>query len=65
MTVEWGKGCWVLQGSSTWNWNYHFRNKLRVLAPSCLGYKYPYSSCVGEGELRAWGGNGVTLERWG
>jgi len=47
MAVEWGKGCWVLQGSSTCNWNYHFRNKVRVLAPSCSGYKYPYSSCAG------------------
>lgn len=26
-------------GSFTWNWNYHFRNKAYVLAPSSLGYK--------------------------
>ena len=50
VTVEWGKGPWFLQGSSTWNWTYHFRNKARVLAPSCSGYKYPSSSCAGEGD---------------
>lgn len=44
-----GRSRWVLLGSSTCNWNYHFRNKACVLAPSRSGYKYFYSSCVGEG----------------
>lgn len=57
-TVEWGKGCWVLQGSSTWNWNYHFRNKVHVLAPSCSAINNRYSGYVWEGD------SGLTGE-WG
>lgn len=59
-----GAGRLLFLGSSTWNWNYRFRNKARVLAHSRSDYKYPSSSCTvwrgAQGQRGAWRGTGVT-----
>lgn len=58
-----GEGRLLFLGSSTWNWNYRFRNKARVLAHSRPGYKYTSSSCLvwrgAQGQRGAWHGTGV------
>lgn len=67
--MGWGEGRLLFLGSSTWNWNYRFRNKARVLAHSRSGYKYPSSSCTvwrgAQGQREAWHGTGVTPDGGG
>lgn len=63
-----GEGTVLFIGSSTWNWNYRFRNKARVLAHSRSGYKYrtPAARCGGHsGSRGAWWGTAVTPDGGG